>query len=242
MKAPDSRLGPSVVSIPATPPSMKFRTSRPPFQLWDSPTRGPGSIFEGQDPQRCCKAGGTRRVTFDPADAAQLPQAVPLNCQCAPCIPPNSPAAALSLVPCAVPSLEGPAMADSAAGGSEHSARTTRTAGSGARDPCSSPRQPAQDAAAAAQGASLRGEQQRACRVPGCCEPLKAGYGSKYRICAVHYATPCLMLDGEAHRFCQQASPGQGAPSAPQRVASCWGRAWRRGGQPGRAPHARAGM
>ncbi|KAL4424310.1 hypothetical protein ABPG75_001611 [Micractinium tetrahymenae] len=89
---------------------------------------------------------------------------------------------------------------------SEQSARLRSTRGGGGGGELGKRgNAPAADAAAApAQPASPRGEQQRACRMPGCCEPLKAGYMCKYRICAVHYSAPCLILDGEAQRFCQQ--------------------------------------
>lgn len=92
-------------------------------------------------------------------------------------------------------------MTDSAAEGSEQSARS-RGAPCGAGEPCSAQSR-RQDAAAAKPGPP-GSDQQRACRVPGCSEPLKSGYGSKYRICALHYAAPRLVLDGVEHRFCQQ--------------------------------------
>ncbi|KAL4442671.1 hypothetical protein ABPG77_006665 [Micractinium sp. CCAP 211/92] len=91
-------------------------------------------------------------------------------------------------------------MTDSAASGFEQSAHTHSARSASAESgSCSLPGKREQDASAAQPG-SPRGEQQRACRVPGCSEPLKAG------ICAVHYAAPSLVLDGELHRFCQQAS------------------------------------
>ncbi|KAL4448985.1 hypothetical protein ABPG77_007702 [Micractinium sp. CCAP 211/92] len=44
----------------------------------------------------------------------------------------------------------------------------------------------------------------RGCQVPGCAQPLDAGYSMRHRVCTFHYHQESLELDGATVRFCQQ--------------------------------------
>ncbi|KAI3424143.1 hypothetical protein D9Q98_009503 [Chlorella vulgaris] len=48
------------------------------------------------------------------------------------------------------------------------------------------------------------GRKLRSCRVPGCLEPLPAGYCQKYRTCLLHKTADSFQFEGQLCKFCQQ--------------------------------------